>query len=110
MGLLHVASFGQMCPLFAAISNLRAPHCLLALQLAPHPDLSKSHKADIDNHHFPPLTINDDEDDGSVNYNDDFALVAGTCSETKKMYQGGFFLNWQMMMCRLRIQKLKIGH
>ena len=72
MGLLHVASFGQMCPLFAAISNLRPPHCLLALQLASHPDLSKSHKADIDNHHFPPLTINDDEDDGSVNYNDDF--------------------------------------
>ena len=38
-------------------------------------------------------------------------LVAGTWSETKKMYHGGsFFWNWQMMMCRLRIQKLKIGH
>ena len=75
MGLLHVASFGQMCPLFAAISNLRPPHCLLALQLAPHPDLSKSHKADIDNHHFPPLTINDDDEDNPHQPQADFPLV-----------------------------------
>ena len=55
-GLLHVPSFGQMCSLFATISNLRAGF-LLALQLGRfvhtalwgHPD----HKAD---NPFPHLT------------------------------------------------------
>ena len=28
----------------------------------------------------------------------------------KKMYHGGFFWNWHMIMCRLRIQELKIGN
>ena len=29
--------------------------------------------------------------------NDHATLVAGTWTETKKMYHGGFFLNWQMI-------------
>ena len=40
----------------------------------------------------------------------DGALVAGTWIETKKCILVDLFWNWQMMMCRLRIQKLKIGH
>ena len=37
-----------------------------------------------------------------------YILVAGTCSETHEMYHVGFFLNWHMIMCRLRIHELKI--
>ena len=35
-------------------------------------------------------------------------LVAGTWTEKKKGFLVDLFWNWQMMMCRLRIQKLKI--
>ena len=38
------------------------------------------------------------------------SLVAGTWTETKKCILEDFSWNWQTMMCRLRIQKLKIGH
>ena len=35
-------------------------------------------------------------------------LVAGTWKETKSICHGGFFFNRHMIMCRLRIQKMKI--
>ena len=37
------------------------------------------------------------------------SLVAGTWSGTHEMYHGGF-LTWHMIMCTLRIQKIKIGN
>ena len=73
-GLLHVPSFGQMCSLFAPISNLRARF----LQLAPHADLSTGHKAD---NHFPHLTT-DNLRFSSILY----ALPRSQCQEKRLSY------------------------
>ena len=38
------------------------------------------------------------------------ALVSGIWTETKKCITVDFFWTWHMIMCRLRIQKIKIGN
>ena len=38
------------------------------------------------------------------------SLVTGTWSETHEMYHGEFFWSWHMIMCTLRIHKIKIGN